>query len=109
MCSCFKDVMLEVVLVYEYCLRNSCRHLMQTVEIPFVQTREVVERESVPCLTNARACYALFKEWWPYISAYSLYALMVVTTAVVPKSVVLVPNSNVLRLNVRMVEGGAGQ
>ena len=109
MCSCFKDVMLEVVLVYEYCLRNSCCHLVQTVEIPFVKTREVIERESVPSLTNARACYALFKERWPYISAYSLYALMVVTTTVVPKSVVLVPNSNVLRLNVRMVEGGAGQ
>ena len=95
-CACLKDVVLEEVLVDHYHTRRRLGEGVDAVEIPGVEAREVVKRQSVPCRAFARTCYRLLEEWRPHIAVGAADAFVVVAAAVVPQAVVLVPHCDVL-------------
>ncbi len=74
--------------------------LLYAVDVPRIQLRQVVLAQSVPSLALSAAGNGLLVERSPDVAVLTADTFVVVAAAVIPKTVVLVEERNVLLLKV---------
>ena len=92
MCSRLQDIMLEVILMEKQktFLRPFFGKLLQPVPIPCIGTVQIILAQSFPSSTFSTAGKRLFVEWPPHISITATDTLMIVTTTLIPQTVIMI-------------------
>ncbi len=94
----FEDVVLEIVFV-EKKLAETCTFFSEPVEsvpVPCVRAGEVIFAQSVPCRSFSASGERLLVERCPYVAVATADAFVVITSAFIPESVVVVKDGDVV-------------
>ena len=108
-----KDIVLEIHLIDDHDTLWSCFlcQFVHTAEVPWVELCEVIPAQSVPGLPLSAACKSLFVERRPHVAVLAPYTFVVVTSPVVPETIVLVkePHTTCLQMGYDTIDtvGGA--